>query len=89
MFTCRGWDVSLIWGRNGAFLFDSHSRNIEGFPDPIGRAVLLEFTLVRSLNNCIKNFYQVNVPNSSLLQYDTDYIKADISAENISNVQTV
>ena len=31
----------------------------------------------------------MNVPNSSLLQYDTKYIKVDISAENISNGQTV
>ena len=81
--------VSLIWGRNGVFLFDSHSRNIEGFPYPNGSAVLLEFRLIRSLNNFIKKFYQVNVPNSFLLQYDIQYIKVNISTENISNIQTV
>ena len=76
-------------GRNGVFLFDSHNRNIEGFPDPNGRAVLLEFRLILSLNNFIKRFYQVNFPNSFLLQYDIEYIKVNISTENISNVQAV
>ena len=88
IFTCGRLSVSLIWGRNGVFLFDSHIRNIEGFADPKGSAVLLEFRLIRSLNNFIKRFYQENVPNSFLLQYDIQYIKVNISTENISNIQT-
>ena len=89
IFTCGGLSVLLIWGTNRVFLFDSHSRNIKGFPDPNDSAVLLEFKLIRSLNNFIKKFYQVNVPNSFLLQYDFQYIKINISAEYISNIQTV
>ena len=88
IFTCGRLSVSLIWGRNGVFLFDSHIRNIEGFADPKGSAVLLEFRLIRSLNNFIKRFYQENVPNSFLLQYDIQYIKVNKSTENISNIQT-
>ena len=88
-FTCGGLSFSLIWVRNGVFLFDCHSRNIEGFPDPNGCAVPLEFRLMRSLNNFIKRFYRVNVPNSFILQYDIRYIKVKIPTESISNIQAV
>ena len=54
IFTCGGLSVLLIWSRNGIFLFESHSGNIEGFPDPNGSAILLEFRLILSLNNFIK-----------------------------------
>ena len=36
---------ATIWCVNSFFLFDSHICNIDGFNDPNGRAVLLEFTL--------------------------------------------
>ena len=51
----------LIWSRNGIFLLDSQSGNIKGFSEPSGGAILLEFRLIKSLNNFIKRFYQLNV----------------------------
>lgn len=88
-FTCGGLNVLLIWDRNGVFLSDFHSLNIEGFPDPNTSAVFLEFRFMWSLNNLIKRFYQVNLPNSFLLQYDIQYIKFNIPAESISNIKTI
>ena len=41
IFTCGGFSFVTIWCVNSFFLFDSHSRNIDGFNDPNGRAVLL------------------------------------------------
>ena len=73
----------LIWGGNGVFLFNSHIRNVEGFPDPNVSAVLLEFRLIRSLNIFIKRFYQVNVPNLFYFQYEIQNITVNISTENI------
>ena len=81
IFTCGGLSVSLIWGRNGVFLFDSHSRNIEGFPDPKSSAVFLEITLIRSLNNFLKRFYQVNVPNSFLNSFPNSFPNSNIDFE--------
>ena len=79
----------LIWGGNGLFLFDSHIRNVEGFPDPNVSAVLLEFRLIRSLNIFIKRFYQVNVPNLFYFQYEIQNITVNVSTENICNILTV
>ena len=84
--TCGELSILLILDRNGVFFFDSHSRNIEVFPEPNSSAVLLEFRLIRSLNNFTKTFYQVNVPNSFPLQYDIQHFKVNISPENTSNL---
>ena len=48
---------ATIWCVNSFFLFDSHICNIDGFNDPNGRAVLLEFRTMMSLNNFIKSFF--------------------------------
>ena len=79
----------LIWGGNGVFLFDFHIRNVEGFPDPNGNAVLFEFMLITSFNTFIKRFYHVNVPNLFHFQYDIQNITVNISTETISNIQAV
>lgn len=73
IFICGGLSVLKIWVRNGLFLFDSHSRNIKGFPDPNGSTLFLEFRLVRSLNKFIKRFNQVNVTTPFRLQDDIQY----------------
>ena len=60
------------------FLFDSHSDNIDGFNDPNGRAVLLEFRAMMSLNNFVKSFFE-NCTVSLKTQYDLQYIGVQIS----------
>ena len=60
------------------FLFDSHSDNIDGFNDPNGRAVLLEFRAMMSLNNFVKSFFE-NCTVSLETQYDLQYIGVQIS----------
>ena len=64
---------------NSFFLFDSHSRNIDGFNDPNGRAVLLEFRTMMSLNNFIKYFFENYTGVSLETQYDLQYICVQIS----------
>ena len=61
---------ATIWCVNSFFLFDSHIRNIDGFNDPNGRAVLLEFRTMMSLNNFIKSVFENCTGVSLETQYD-------------------
>ena len=56
-----------------------HSRNIDGFNDPNGQAVLLEFRTMMSLNNFIKSFYENCTGVSLETQYDLQHIGVQIS----------
>ena len=57
LFTCGEFSFATIWCVNSFFLFDPHSRNIDGFNDPNDRALLVEFRTMMSLNNFIKSFF--------------------------------
>ena len=70
---------ATIWCVNSFFLFDSHICNIDGFNDPNGRAVLLEFRTMMSLNNFIKSFYENCTGVSLGTQYDLQHIGVQIS----------
>ena len=59
IFTCGGFSFATIWCVNLFILFNYHSRNIDGFNDPNGGAVLLEFRTMISLNNFIKSFLKI------------------------------
>ena len=72
IFTCGGFSFATIWCVNSFFLFDSHSPNIDGFNDPNGRAVLLEFCTMMSLNNFIKSFFERCTGVSLETQYDSN-----------------
>ena len=60
---------------------DSHSRNTCSLHDPNGRAVLLSFSIVSSLNNYIKSFYEISSNISRETQYDLEYISIEITNE--------
>ena len=78
IFTCGGFSFATIWCVNSFFLFDLHSRYIDGFNDPNGRAVLLEFRTVMSLNNFIKSVFENCTGVSLETQYDLQYIGVQI-----------
>ena len=78
IFTCGGFSFATIWCINSFFLFDSHSHNI-GLNDPNGRAVILEFCTMMSLNNFIKSFFENCTGVSLEKQYDLQYIGVQIS----------
>ena len=79
IFTCGRFSFATIWCVNSFFLFDLHSRNIDGFNDPNGGPVLLEFRTMTSLNNFIKSFFQNCTGVSLETQYDLQYIGVQIS----------
>ena len=61
IFTCAGFSVAIMWNKKSVFLFNSHSRNNQGFHYPNGKAALLEFRSMASLNNFLKTFFIENV----------------------------
>ena len=71
-----------MWNKASVFLFDSHSRNDQGFHDPDGKATLLEFRSMTSLNKFLKTFFIENVDVSAETQYDLQYISINVSGEN-------
>ena len=48
-------------------MFDSHSHNSNGFHDSNGKAILLNFCSINSLNSYFKSFYY------SMVSIDTEY----------------
>ena len=84
IFTCAGFSIAIIWWNNSLFVFDSHSRNADGCHDSNGKAILLEFRLVSSLNSYIKSFFE----NSTSIFLDTQYDLHCISVEIVENDKT-
>ena len=75
-FSCCGFSIAIIWNDQGFFIFDSHSHNTTGFHVRNGKAVLLKFSTISSVNNYIKVFYENNI--SFETQYDLQYINVEI-----------
>ena len=84
IFTCSGFSIAIIQWINSLFVFDSHSRNADGYHDPNGKAILLEFRLVTSLNSHIKFFFE----NSTSISLETQYDLQCINVEILENDKT-
>ena len=57
LFTLRGLTMSVTWTSRHYFLFDSHSRNVNGKMCPDGFSVLLKFSSRKSLERHILETY--------------------------------
>ena len=68
------------------FLLDSHNHNTSGLHDPNGKAVLLKFSIVSSLNNYIKYIFESSSNNSLETQYSPQYICIEITEETRNEV---
>ena len=77
--TCVGFSFAKIWCVNSFFIFDSHSRNIDGFNNPNGQAVLLDVCNMMFLKSFIKSFFENFTGVSLETQYDLQYIGVQIS----------
>ena len=60
-----GFSFTVIWSENGCYLFDSHSRDINGFPSPIGTSVLLKFGSIYEVQEYIREAYFAQASNMS------------------------
>ena len=61
MLLCIGDSTVGIMHRDDGkyYIFDSHSRNIEGYPTPNGRALLLSFNSLKELCNYLRKLAMV------------------------------
>ena len=57
--------AAVIWGEYACYLFDSHSRDINGFPSPIGTSVLLKFGSVYEVKKYIREVHFIEECNLS------------------------
>ena len=74
LFTLRGLTMSVTWTSKHYFLFDSHSRNINGEIIPDGFSVLLKFSSRKSLEQIILETYFIDV-NEEYVCFAVQYIK--------------
>ena len=79
IFTCFGFSVAVVRPQHYPYFFHFHSRNSNGFHDPNGKAVLLKFYFINSLNNYLKSFYD------SMVSIDTQYGLKYVGIENDLN----
>ena len=70
-----GFRFAVIWSENGCYLSDSHSRDINGFPSPIGTSVLLKFGSVYEVQEYIREVYFAQASNMSQY-YQIQYLNA-------------
>ena len=75
IFITAGFSFAVIWSHNGCYLFDSHSRDINGFPSPIGASVLLKFGSVYEVQEYIREVYFAQASNMSQY-YQIQYLNA-------------
>ena len=85
IFTCAGFSVVVLWTQDHFYVFDSHSRNSKGFHDPNGKAILLKFCSITSVNNYLKVFYSSIVSLDT--QYDLQYVSIDIDRNSINEIK--
>ena len=75
IFIMAGFTFAVIWSENGCYLFDSHSRDINGFPSPIGTSVVLKFGSVYEVQEYIREVYFAQASNMSQY-YQIQYLNA-------------
>ena len=85
IFTCAGFSVAVLWTQDHFYVFDSHSRNSKGFHDPNGKAILLKFCSITSVNNYLMVFYSSIVSLDT--QYDLQYVSIDIDRNSINEIK--
>ena len=68
--------------------FDSHSRNADGYHAPNGKAILLGFCLVSSVNSYIKYFFENSTRISLGTHYDLQCISVEIAEKNKTGMLT-
>ena len=75
IFIMAGFSFAVIWSENGCYFFDSHSRDINGFPSPVGTSVLLKFGSVYEVQEYIREVYLAKASKMSQY-YQIQYLSA-------------
>ena len=70
MFTTAGYSFSLIWSKYSIYLFDSHSRDINGFFIDQNNRVVLSFKTSIEVDEYIKTEYSKQLSNFHETEYE-------------------
>ena len=84
IFVTGGYSFSLIWSKNAVFLFDSHSRDINGaFTDQCA-SIILSFKCLSDVEKYVSSEYSKQLPNFSETQFELQYIRVVTSPANVT-----
>ena len=87
IFFMNGYTVTLIWSKQGLFLFDSLCRSAEGFVALDGYSILMKFKSLDEVQNYIREVYLLQQDNSSLY-YQIQYINMDSTENDVTSIST-
>ena len=82
-----GFTLSVIWNKAYFFLFDSHSRNINGQISATGSSVLLRFRSLIAIEKYIREIY-FTLKNLQKLCFEIQYIKINVTTTCAVNIYT-
>ena len=86
IFTRAGYSFSLIWSKKSIFLFDSHSRDINGSFIDEGSCVALSFKKLNDVDQYIKTEYSKQLSNFREAQYELQYVRATTSSSGVLQI---
>ena len=84
IFITGGLSFAVILSENACNLFDSHSRDINGFPSPIGTSVLLKFGSAYEVQEYIREIHFIEAGSFSQY-YQIQYLQAASTPVEIRN----
>ena len=86
IFTTGGYSFSIIWSKKNIFLFDSHSRDINGHFTENGNSVTLSFPSLNEVEKYVKAEYSRQFPNFFETQFEVQYIRVTTSLANVAAI---
>ena len=81
-----GYSFSLIWSKTAVFLFDSHSRDINGAFTDQGTSIILLFQNLSDVEKYIKSEYSKQLTNFNETQFELQYIRVITSPANVIEI---
>ena len=86
IFTTGGYSFSIIWSKKNIFLFDSHSRDINGHFTENGNSVTLSFPSLNEVEKYVKAEYSRQFSNFFETQFEVQYIRVTTSLANVAAI---
>ena len=89
IFTTDGYCFSLIWSKNGVFLFDSHSRDSNGCFTDAGSSIVLSFITLFDVGKYIKTEYSKHLSNFHESQFELQYVKVTATSSAMLEISHI
>ena len=86
IFTTGGYSFSLVWNKKSVYLFDSHSRDINGSFTNDGTTVVLSFKSLDDVELYIRTEYSKQIVNYNKSQFEPQYVRVATSPANVTAI---